>query len=62
MSTPDFDVIIVGAGTGGCALGTGLSRKGINVLMLDTMRREKIGDKIFLRKLYPLSNSRQSNL
>ncbi|MHA1448891.1 MAG: geranylgeranyl reductase family protein [Candidatus Hodarchaeales archaeon] len=42
----EYDVIIVGAGTGGSATGTELARKGLKVLIIETRRKEKIGDKI----------------
>ncbi|MFX0061651.1 MAG: geranylgeranyl reductase family protein [Candidatus Hermodarchaeota archaeon] len=41
-----FDVVVVGAGTGGCATATALAQKGINVALLDRKKKEKIGDKI----------------
>jgi len=35
MSTPDFDVIIVGAGVAGCGCATLCARAGLNVLLLE---------------------------
>lgn len=41
-----YDVIIVGAGTGGSATGTELAKKGLKVLIIETHKKERIGDKI----------------
>jgi electron transfer flavoprotein-quinone oxidoreductase len=38
MGTPDFDVIVVGAGPAGSAASLTLARKGVNVLMLEKAR------------------------
>ncbi|MFW9992118.1 MAG: geranylgeranyl reductase family protein [Candidatus Odinarchaeota archaeon] len=46
MSSDDYDVIIVGAGTGGSATGIELAKRGLKVLIIESRKKEKIGDKI----------------
>jgi digeranylgeranylglycerophospholipid reductase len=41
-----FDVIIVGAGTGGCLAAKTVAEAGINVCMIDQKPEQKIGDKV----------------
>jgi digeranylgeranylglycerophospholipid reductase len=41
-----FDVIVVGAGTGGTTAARFAAKKGLNVCLIDGKQREKIGDKI----------------
>ena len=41
-----YDVIIVGAGTGGCATALTLGKSGLNVAILDSKKQQKIGDKV----------------
>ena len=42
----DFDIIIVGAGTGGTTAARFAAQKGLDVCLIDSKPREKIGDKI----------------
>ena len=41
-----FDVIIVGAGTGGTTAARFTAKKGLNVCLIDRKKKEDIGDKI----------------
>ncbi|MDX1797243.1 MAG: geranylgeranyl reductase family protein [Candidatus Lokiarchaeia archaeon] len=41
-----FDVIVVGAGTGGTTAARFAAKKGLNVCLIDGKQKEKIGDKI----------------
>lgn len=41
-----FDVIVVGAGTGGTTAARFTAKNGLNVCLIDRKPREKIGDKI----------------
>jgi digeranylgeranylglycerophospholipid reductase len=41
-----FDVIVVGAGTGGCLAAKTVAEAGINVCMIDQKTEQKIGDKV----------------
>lgn len=41
-----YDVIIVGAGTGGCVTALTLGKSGLRVAILDSKRQLKIGDKV----------------
>jgi len=41
-----FDVIVVGAGTGGCLAAKTVAEAGINVCMIDQKPEQKIGDKV----------------
>jgi len=41
-----FDVIVIGAGTGGTTAARFAAKKGLNVCLIDRKQREKIGDKI----------------
>jgi geranylgeranyl reductase family protein len=41
-----FDVIVVGAGSGGCIAATELAQQGYNTCILDQKRRQMIGEKI----------------
>ncbi|MGV9142162.1 MAG: NAD(P)/FAD-dependent oxidoreductase, partial [Promethearchaeota archaeon] len=42
----NFDVIIVGAGTGGTTAARFCAKQGLDVCLIDTKERSKIGDKI----------------
>ena len=42
----DFDLIVVGAGTGGTTAARFAAQKGLDVCLLDSKPREKIGEKI----------------
>ena len=44
--TASYDVIIVGAQTGGSAAGIALAKKGLRVALLDSKKYEKIGEKV----------------
>ncbi|MCK4370430.1 MAG: FAD-binding protein, partial [Candidatus Lokiarchaeota archaeon] len=46
MENKFFDVIIVGAGTGGTTAARFTAKKGLNVCLIDRKKREDIGDKI----------------
>ncbi|RLE56319.1 MAG: hypothetical protein DRJ40_06040 [Thermoprotei archaeon] len=46
MSQEIYDVIIVGAGLSGCYLGKLVAEKGFNVLIIERLSRERIGDKV----------------
>ncbi|MBN1574425.1 MAG: NAD(P)/FAD-dependent oxidoreductase [Deltaproteobacteria bacterium] len=41
-----YDLIIVGAGSGGCATAKTASERGLSVLLIDKRKREEIGDKL----------------
>jgi len=41
-----FDVIVVGAGTGGCLAAKTIADAGFNVCLIDRKRREEVGEKI----------------
>ena len=41
-----FDVIVVGAGTAGTTAARFIAKKGLNVCLIDSKDRNKIGDKI----------------
>lgn len=41
-----YDLIVVGAGSGGCATAKVASEKGLSVLLIDKRKREEIGDKL----------------
>ena len=41
-----FDVIVVGAGTGGSTAARFVAQKGLDVCLIDSKKRDKIGDKI----------------
>ncbi|MFX1536696.1 MAG: NAD(P)/FAD-dependent oxidoreductase, partial [Promethearchaeota archaeon] len=42
----DYDVIIAGAGTGGCGAAIAIAQKGFKVALIDRRPVEKIGDKV----------------
>ncbi|MFX0095118.1 MAG: NAD(P)/FAD-dependent oxidoreductase, partial [Candidatus Hodarchaeota archaeon] len=42
----NFDVVVVGAGTGGCATAIALAQKGIKVALVDRKKKEDIGKKV----------------
>ncbi|MFX0064312.1 MAG: NAD(P)/FAD-dependent oxidoreductase [Candidatus Hermodarchaeota archaeon] len=42
----DYDVIIAGAGTGGCGAAIAIAQKGFKVALIDRHPAEKIGDKV----------------
>ena len=44
----DFDVIVVGAGPGGCVAAAGLAKAGFNVGLFDSNPRERIGKPIII--------------
>lgn len=44
--TTSYDVIIVGAQTGGSAAGIALAKKGLKIALLDSKKYEKIGEKV----------------
>ncbi len=46
MENKFFDVIIIGAGTGGTTAARFTAKKGLNVCLIDRKKREDIGDKI----------------
>ena len=41
-----FDVIVVGAGTGGCSAAKTVAEAGLRVCMIDRKSKQKIGDKV----------------
>ncbi len=41
-----YDLIVVGAGSGGCATAKTASERGLSVLLIDKRKREEIGDKL----------------
>jgi len=46
MSSQEYDAIIVGAGTGGSATGYELAKRDLNVLIIETHEKKRIGDKV----------------
>jgi len=46
LSLKEFDVIVVGAGTGGCMTAKTLAEAGLEVCLIDRKRREDIGEKV----------------
>ena len=46
MATNEYDLIVVGAGSGGCAAAKTASEKGLRVLLLDRRKKEDIGNKL----------------
>ncbi|MFX0090772.1 MAG: NAD(P)/FAD-dependent oxidoreductase, partial [Candidatus Hodarchaeota archaeon] len=42
----DYDVIIAGAGTGGCGAAIAIAQKGFKVALIDRRSEDKIGDKV----------------
>ncbi|MFX1297604.1 MAG: NAD(P)/FAD-dependent oxidoreductase, partial [Promethearchaeota archaeon] len=41
-----FDIIVVGSGTGGATAARFAAKKGLEVCLLDSKEKDKIGDKI----------------
>jgi len=46
MVNDTYDIIVVGAGSGGCATAKVAAEKGLKVLLLDKRKKEDIGDKL----------------
>jgi digeranylgeranylglycerophospholipid reductase len=46
MKKNDFDVIVVGAGTGGCTVAKVIGNKGYSIALVDKKKKEEIGNKI----------------
>jgi digeranylgeranylglycerophospholipid reductase len=46
MKENDFDVIVVGAGTGGCTVAKVIGNKGYSIALVDKKKKEEIGNKI----------------
>ena len=46
MSLKKFDVIVVGAGTGGCLTAKTVAKAGLKICMIDQKPEQKIGDKV----------------
>lgn len=46
MSKDTYDIIVVGAGSGGCATAKVASEHGLKVLLIDRRKKEDIGDKL----------------
>ncbi|MCK5289628.1 MAG: NAD(P)/FAD-dependent oxidoreductase [Candidatus Aenigmarchaeota archaeon] len=44
--TKEYDIIIIGAGTAGCACAIHAAKKGLNVAIVERKEKEKIGDKV----------------
>ncbi|MCK5372872.1 MAG: NAD(P)/FAD-dependent oxidoreductase [Candidatus Aenigmarchaeota archaeon] len=44
--TKEYDIIIVGAGTAGCACAIRAAKKGLNVAIIEQKEKENIGDKV----------------
>ena len=44
--TKEYDLIVVGAGTAGCACAIHAARRGLNVAIVDCKKKERIGDKV----------------
>jgi len=41
-----YDLIVVGAGSGGCAISKVAAESGLKVLLIDRRKKEKIGEKL----------------
>ena len=46
MVKKDYDLIVVGAGSGGCATAKVAAEQGLNVLLIDKRKKEDIGNKL----------------
>jgi len=53
MSKDSYDLIVVGAGSGGCATAKVAAEQGLKVLLIDKRKKEEIGDKLTFDTILP---------
>lgn len=46
MKSGTFQLIVIGAGTGGCSIASEAAKKGLSVVLIDRQKKEKIGEKV----------------